>query len=144
MDPVELPPNAVLDAPFVNGKPIARWEQLIDAGKRERNLILKISGFHESAWGARSVVLGSDSSREEWEEAIWRAVSMASTSTYSSGVQKAEAGCASSVLGGGLGGFYGGRVRLCPYYFVDDAHKRSICGGFWRLYVLLIRKLYME
>ena len=72
VDPVELPPNAVLDAPFVDGKPIARWEQLVDAGKRERNLILKISGFHESAWGARSVVLGSDSSRVEWEAASTR------------------------------------------------------------------------
>ena len=34
-------------------------------GKKERNLILKISGFHESAWGARSVTLGSDCSREK-------------------------------------------------------------------------------
>ena len=124
MDPVELPPNAVLDAPFVNGKPIARWEQLIDAGKRERNLILKISGFHESAWGARSVVLGSDSSREEWEEAIWRAVSMASTSLHILQVYKkpkrvvhpvySEEGSVVSMEG---------RVRLCPYYFVDDAQQ---------------------
>ena len=77
---VELPPNAVLDAPFVDGKPIARWEQLVDAGKRERNF-LKISGFHESL-GARSVVLGSDSSREEWEAAIYKAVQMAKHSLH--------------------------------------------------------------
>ena len=118
MDPVELPPNAVLDAPLVNGKPIARWEQLIDAGKRERNLILKISGFHESAGGARSVVLGSDSSLEEWEEVRRRAVSMASTSLHILQVyKKAEACCASSLLGGGLGGIYGGSCAFMPVLF---------------------------
>ena len=117
MDPVELPPNAVLDAPFVNGKPIARWEQLIDAGKRERNLILKISGFHESAWG---LVVWS------WERFIARGMGGSDLAcseygidfaTYSSGVQKAEAGCASSLLGGGLGGFYGGSCAFMPVLF---------------------------
>jgi hypothetical protein len=50
MDPVDLPPNAVLDAPLIGGKPITNWLQLVDAGKKERNLIIKMSGFHESAW----------------------------------------------------------------------------------------------
>ena len=126
VDPVELPPNAVLDAPFVNGKPIARWEQLIDAGKRERNLILKISGFHESAWGARSVVLGSDSSREEWEEAIWRAVSMASTSLHILQVYKKPKRVVHPVYNAeGKVVSMEGRVRLCPYYFVNEA-KQSV------------------
>ncbi|MEM7792136.1 MAG: hypothetical protein AAF546_12095, partial [Verrucomicrobiota bacterium] len=82
MDPVALPPNAVLDAPPVAGKPIIRWDQLVEAGKKERNLIIKISGFHESAWGARSVTLGSDSSKADWEAAIQQAVAMADTSLH--------------------------------------------------------------
>ena len=124
VDPVDLPPNAVLDAPFVNQKPIASWEQLIDAGKRERNLILKISGFHESAWGARSVVLGSDSSREEWEEAIWRAVRMASTSLHILQVYKKPKRVVHPVYNAkGSVVSMEGRVRLCPYYFVNEAKQ---------------------
>ena len=76
MDPVELPPNAVLNAPFVGGKPIVSWLQLASASKKERNLIIKMSGFHEHAWGARSVVLGSDSSRADWRDAIEKAIVM--------------------------------------------------------------------
>jgi hypothetical protein len=82
MDPVELPPNAVLDAPFIGGKPMTNWSQLADASKKERNLIIKISGFHESAWGARSVTLGSDSSKADWESAIQQAITMADTSLH--------------------------------------------------------------
>ncbi|MFP4069170.1 MAG: hypothetical protein ACOCVJ_00720 [Verrucomicrobiota bacterium] len=124
MDPVELPPNAVLDAPFVGGKPISRWEQLVDAGKKERNLIIKISGYHETAWGARSVTLGSDSSREQWEDAIWQAVTMADTSlhilqTYEKPVRLRHPVYRED------GSIYEmeGRMRLCPYYFVDDKRQ---------------------
>ena len=130
VDPVELPPNAVLDAPFVDGKPIARWEQLVDAGKRERNLILKISGFHESAWGARSVVLGSDSSREEWEAAIYKAVQMAKHSLHVLQVYEKPKRVPHPVYNaaGELRSMEG-RVRLCPYYFVDDrSHRVNLRG----------------
>ena len=130
VDPVELPPNAVLDAPFVEGKPIARWEQLVHAGKRERNLILKISGFHESAWGARSVVLGSDSSREEWEAAIYRAVQMASHSLHVLQVYEKPKRVRHPVYdAAGAIRSMEGRVRLCPYYFVDDRlHRVNLRG----------------
>jgi hypothetical protein len=77
IDPVELPPNAVLDAPWVAGKPIHRWDQLAEASQKERNLILKASGFHETAWGSRSVVLGSDVPRDEWLAALRHAQELA-------------------------------------------------------------------
>ena len=32
--------------------------------------MIKASGFHETAWGARSVVIGNDVSSEEWAETI--------------------------------------------------------------------------
>ena len=130
VDPVELPPNAVLDAPYVNGKPIARWEQLVDAGKKERNLILKISGFHESAWGARSVTLGSDCSREEWEAAIFKAVSMASTSLHVLQIYEKPKRVSHPVYAS-EGSIYEmqGRVRLCPYYFVDEPSGRVDLKG---------------
>lgn len=130
VDPVSLPPNAVLDAPFVGGKPISKWEQLIEAGKKERNLILKISGFHESAWGARSVTLGSDSSREAWETAIWSAINMAPNSLHILQVYTKPKRVKHSVYDAqGEPYMMDGRVRLCPYYFVDEQSHRVDLRG---------------
>jgi hypothetical protein len=130
MDPVELPPNAVLDAPFVGGKPIYDWYQLVEAGKKERNLIIKISGFHESAWGARSVTLGSDSSRSEWEEAIQQAVAMADTSLHVLQTYEKPTRLSHPVYRED-GSTYDmqGRMRLCPYYFVDEKQQTADLHG---------------
>ncbi len=119
MDPVELPPNAVLDAPFAQAKPIRRWEELGEATQKERNLIIKASGFHELAWGARSVVLGSDVSKADWQEGISNAVEMAESTLhvlqeYHKPMRIKHPVYAES------GEVYQmeGRLRLCPYYLV--------------------------
>lgn len=130
MDPVELPPNAVLDAPFIGGKPIYDWYQLAEAGKKERNLIIKISGFHESAWGARSVTLGSDSSRDEWEEAIQQAITMAETSLHILQVYQKPTRLSHPVYReDGNSYMMQGRARLCPYYFVDERNQSADLHG---------------
>lgn len=130
MDPVELPPNAVLDGPSVAGKPISRWEQLVDAGKKERNLIIKISGFHESAWGARSVTLGSDCSRSDWEDAIWQAVTMAENSLHLLQQYEKPKRIRHPVYReNGQIRQMEARVRLCPYYFLDEQKKRVSLHG---------------
>lgn len=124
MDPVQLPPNAVLEAPSIGGSPISDWRQLSEASQKERNLIIKLSGFHENAWGARSVTLGSDSSRTQWTEAIEQAIELADESlhilqeyhkpkrlkhpVYSPDAKKDHPIYSME-----------GRLRLCPYYFVD-------------------------
>src|SRR5690606_37379767 len=88
------------------------------------DLIIKISGFHETAWGARSVVLGSDCSREEWQQGVEQALSLASTNLhvlqeyrkpkrvqhplYRKAGEDAPA----------LVSLEAGRLRLCPYYFI--------------------------
>ena len=130
MDPVELPPNAVLDAPLVGGKPIHRWEQLADAGKKERNLIIKISGYHETAWGARSVTLGSDCSRTEWEDAICQAVSMAETSLHILQTYEKPKRLRHPVYReDGSTYMMEGRMRLCPYYFVNETTQIADLHG---------------
>ena len=120
MDPVDLPPNAVLDAPMVGGQPIYRWEQLAAASQKERNLILKLSGFHENAWGARSVLYGSDASREEWTDGINEALEGASENLYLLQEYKKPARLRHPVFrpDGQLAPM-DGRLRLCPYYFVN-------------------------
>ncbi|MFH1498191.1 MAG: hypothetical protein ABII82_10240, partial [Verrucomicrobiota bacterium] len=82
VDPAPLPPGAVLDGPRVGGRALADWRELGAASQKERDLILKISGFHETAWGARSVVLGSDCSREEWQAGLDIAVGDAPTNLH--------------------------------------------------------------
>jgi len=131
MDPVELPPNAVLDAPLIGGKPINSWSQLVNAGKKERNLIIKISGFHESAWGARSVTLGSDSSRAEWEAAIQQAVTMAESSLHILQTYEKPKRLRHPVYREDGSGTYSmeGRMRLCPYYFVNEKEQSAQLHG---------------
>lgn len=131
MDPVELPPNAVLDAPYVGGKPMTNWEQLVDASKKERNLIIKISGFHESAWGARSVTLGSDSSKADWESAIQQAIAMADTSLHILQIYEKPKRLRHPVYAPDGSETYSmeGRMRLCPYYFVDEKAQKAELHG---------------
>ncbi|MCC5839431.1 MAG: hypothetical protein JJT96_04830 [Opitutales bacterium] len=133
MDPVDLPPNAVLDGPLVGGKPIHRWEQLSEASQRERNLIMKLSGFHENAWGARSVLLGSDASRDEWREGLLEAMKSAPENLYILQEYKKPARRKHPVFSPqGRVQSMEGRVRLCPYYFVlgDQARLGGVLATF--------------
>ncbi len=94
-------------------------------------MIIKISGYHETAWGARSVVLGSDCSREEWQRGVDRAIELAPANlhilqTYRKPrrlehpVYEREAveGVARTAV------TKAGRLRLCPYYFLIDGKPR--------------------
>lgn len=120
MDPVDLPPNAVLDAPYIGGRPIHRWEQLMDASQKERNLIIKLSGFHENAWGARSVLFGSDASRSEWSDGIRDAIEEASSNlSILQEYRKPKRLVHPVYTAEGEIRPMEGRLRLCPYYFVQ-------------------------
>ena len=74
VDPAPVPPGAILDAPFVKGRGLGDWNDLANASKKERALVLKASGFHETSWGARSVVIGDDVSGDGWEKALFNAI----------------------------------------------------------------------
>lgn len=130
IDPIEIPPNAVLNAPFIGGTPITDWLELTDASKKERTLVIKISGFHESAWGARSVTLGSDSSRPEWQQAIEQAIAMADTSLHVLQIYVKPSRHQHPVYRDDGSIFQmESRVRLCPYYFVDEKTKQTHLHG---------------
>ena len=53
IDPAPLPPHAAI--PELN---LTDWRQLKALSQKERELILKVSGFSAHAWGARGVYLG--------------------------------------------------------------------------------------
>jgi hypothetical protein len=131
MDPAPLPPGAVLDGPRVGGRAMGDWRDLVAASQKERDLIIKISGFHETAWGARSVVLGSDCSREEWQQGVERALELAPANLH-----VLQAYMKPRRVRHPLYGHQApheerevdGRLRLCPYYFLVEGRPR-LSGG---------------
>jgi hypothetical protein len=132
MDPTPLPPGAVLDGPRVGGRALADWSQLAQASQKERDLIIKISGFHETAWGARSVVLGSDCSREEWQAGIEQALRLAATNLHVLQEYQKPRRVKHPVYRHTTPGDPSslvlakeeGRLRLCPYFFTVNGEAR--------------------
>ena len=126
MDPAPLPPGAVLDGPRAGGRMLNDWRDLGGASQKERDLIIKISGFHETAWGARSVVLGSDCSREEWQAGVDQALRLAPANLHVLQEYRKPRRVQHQVYHAPDGGrpaassSQAGRLRLCPYYFVVD------------------------
>ncbi|EEF63277.1 hypothetical protein [Pedosphaera parvula] len=128
VDPSPMPPQAAI--PELN---LTDWNQLKTLSQKERELILKVSGFSPNAWGARGVSLGSDLSHAEWSEAVDRAITSFPTSPYI--LQRYEK---PSLVQFQWFDFQSnkivpmpGRVRLCPYYFVSgegDAARATLGG----------------
>jgi hypothetical protein len=128
VDPAPLPPHAAI--PELN---LTDWRQLKLLSQRERDLILKVSGFSEHAWGARGVYLGSDLSQADWAAAVDRAMASFSTSPFV--LQRYEKPKTIETQWFDFGKNtvvpMKGRVRLCPYYFVEgeDDAARAQMGG---------------
>jgi len=127
LDPAPLPPGAMLDGPHAGSRALSDWRELAGASQKERDLIVKISGYHETAWGARSVILGSDCSREEWQEGITNAVELAPTNLHLLQTYKKPRRVGHRVYGREApfaAQEVDGRLRLCPYYFVVGGQVR--------------------
>jgi hypothetical protein len=131
LDAAPLPPGAVLDGPHVGGRPLHDWRELAGASQKERDLIIKISGFHETAWGARSVVLGSDCSRDEWQFGLDRALELAPTNLHVLQAYRKPKRVQHPVYrrpekdgAPAVATAEAGRLRLCPYYFVVEGQTR--------------------
>jgi len=125
VDPEEVSPNAVLHAPPVNGRPPFDWSEVGAASKKERDLILKISGFDETAWGARSVTLGTDVSRDAWSEAMGAAVKSGEEKLFVL-QQYRKPRRVSHPYYDHKGSLREAewRVRLCPYFFVESGEAQ--------------------
>jgi hypothetical protein len=128
VDPTPLPPHAAI--PELN---LTDWRQLAALSQRERELILKISGYSETAWGARGVHLGSDLSGEQWSVAVEQALRDFERSPHV--LQRYHK---PRLVEARWFNFdrqqlvpMPGRVRLCPYYFVageQDAARAKLGG----------------
>jgi hypothetical protein len=128
VDPAPLPPHAAI--PELN---LTDWQQLKTMSQKERDLILKVSGFSENAWGARGVFLGSDLSQADWSAAVDAALKNFETSP--SVLQRFEKPKAVEAQWFDFAKNeivpMKGRARLCPYYFVtgEGDNLRPALGG---------------
>jgi hypothetical protein len=128
VDPAPLPPHAAIP-----GLELTDWQQLKSLSQKERDLILKVSGFSAEAWGARGVFLGSDLSQADWSAAVDAALKHFATSPRvlqrfhkPSQVDATWFDFAKNEVVP-----MKGRVRLCPYYFVsgEGDQARPQLGG---------------
>ena len=115
VDATPLPPHAVIPELGIND-----WREMARFSQKQRELVLKISGFHEQAWGARSVSVGHDLPAAEWSAAIERALASFPEHPYI--LQRFEK---SRLVAAEFYDFeanalrqFQGRARLCPFYFV--------------------------
>ena len=128
VDPTPMPPHAAI--PELN---LTDWRHLMALSQRERELILKVSGYSEEAWGARGVYFGSDLSTEEWSVAVQKALRDFERTPYV--LQRYHK---PRLLESNWFDFernqlvpMPGRARLCPYYFVageGDAARANLGG----------------
>ena len=77
-----LPPHAVIPGIEIANLPVTDWRQISSGTQRERELVLKPSGFSALAWGSRGVAIGHDLSTEDWRSAVENALSSFEKTPY--------------------------------------------------------------
>lgn len=120
MDPRPIPPSAVIPNLSLEGKAVADWRQLARGTQKQRQFVLKPSGFSELAWGSRGVIVGHDLPQAEWAAGVEHALDSFASTPYV--LQAFHKGRSFDMA------YFddhtqqlvpmAGRVRLSPYYFV--------------------------
>ncbi len=116
LDPTPLPQHAVIPRLEIHD-----WREAAKFSQKDRDLLLKISGFSPLGWGSRGIALGADLPHAEWEKRINHALeTFESSPTIMQRFHKGrlvehqywdpDSGELKTMKG---------RVRLCPYYFVE-------------------------
>lgn len=129
LDPTPVPSGAAIVGLEVKGRKLLDFQSLIGLTQKERELIIKPSGFSPEAWGSRGVVIGHDLSEEDWNRNLSEAFNawpvtphilqpFVRTSLF-------EFSCFDVDTDSVESGLY--RVRACPYYFVRN--EKATLGG---------------
>jgi len=125
LDPMPLPQHAVIPRLEIHD-----WREAAKFSQKERDLLLKVSGFSPLGWGSRGVALGADLPHSEWEKRIDHALTNFAIqptilqqfhkgSLFEHSYYDGESGEVRTMKG---------RIRLCPYYFVED-DRVKLRGG---------------
>jgi len=121
LDPTPLPQHAVIPRLEIHD-----WREAAKFSQRDRDLLLKVSGFSPLGWGSRGVMLGSDLPHTDWEKRIEHALAtFESSPTIMQQFHKGRLFDHSywDSNSGELKAMKG-RVRLCPYYFVETGRVK--------------------
>ncbi len=124
LDPAPLPPYAAL--PKIN---VHSWDEVANFSQKDRQLVLKISGFHETAWGSRGVFIGHDMPGPEWSQRLHTALDQSAEQPWI--VQEFREGRRIEhpvFRDDGSVEMMQGRARLCPYFFTDGAGETKFGG----------------
>src|SRR5438477_8618043 len=116
LDPTPLPQHAVIPRLEIHD-----WHEAAKFSQKERDLLLKVSGFSPLGWGSRGVALGADLPHSEWERRIDHALTnfgfqptilqqFHKGSLFEHRYYENESAELQTMKG---------RIRLCPYYFVE-------------------------
>ena len=121
LDPEPVPPSAIIPGLYLNGQAVSDWRMLGHATQKERQFVIKPSGFSELAWGSRGVSIGHDLPQSEWISTLDSALDSFASTPYV--LQEFHKGRQYTLE------YYdektndwrtlGGRARLSPYYFVQ-------------------------
>jgi hypothetical protein len=117
LDPTPLPQHAVIPRLEIHD-----WHEAAKFSQKDRDLLLKVSGFSPLGWGSRGVALGSDLPHADWEKRIEHGLTTFESSPTI--LQRFHKGrlFEHSYWDPDSGELkvMKGRVRLCPYYFVES------------------------
>jgi hypothetical protein len=113
----------------IPGLEINAWREMTKFSQKQRQLVLKVSGYSPQAWGSRGVIVGSDVPHQEWTSSVVHALDafdhhphvlmrFAQSRMIEHPYFDRKTGEVRTMRG---------RVRLCPYYFVTEGH--ATLGG---------------
>jgi hypothetical protein len=117
LDPTPLPQHAVIPRLEIHD-----WREAGKLSQKERELLLKVSGFSPLGWGSRGVSVGQDLPQAEWQRLIEEGLAQIATEPrimqrfhkarlVDQPYWSSDTGEQQTMRG---------RVRLCPYYFVEQ------------------------
>ncbi len=117
LDPTPLPQHAVIPRLEIHD-----WHEAAKLSQKDRDLLLKVSGFSPLGWGSRGIALGADLPHAEWERRLDKALSSFESSPTI--MQRFHKGRLFEHQYWDTNSHelktMKGRVRLCPYYFVEQ------------------------
>jgi hypothetical protein len=117
LDPTPLPQHAVIPRLEIHD-----WREAAKLSQKDRDLLLKVSGFSPLGWGSRGIALGADLPHAEWKQRIEHALETFEQSPtilqrfhkgrlFEHRYWDTESGELKTMKG---------RVRLCPYFFIEQ------------------------
>ncbi len=124
MDPAVIPPHAAVVPPLnFHGRYLKDFQDLGELTQKQRELVIKPSGFSPLAWGSRGVKVGHDLPQELWRTAIQDAFNQFPDTPHL--LQRFENTTVEPYLyfqpDSGKVVEHQGRTRLCPYYFITGS-----------------------